>query len=68
MPTEDRDHHLDRARTELERAYRSESHVAARAHFGLASLHMKRIREVDGRYAEPAPENLADSLGAALPY
>ena len=52
MPTEDRDYHIDRARTELDRAFRTDNRAAARAHFGLASLHMKLLREADGRPTE----------------
>jgi hypothetical protein len=67
MPTEDRDYHIDRARIELDRAFRTDNRAAARAHFGLASLHMKLLREADGRPGEPVPQSLADSLGAAMP-
>jgi hypothetical protein len=66
MPTEDRDYHIDRARTELDRAFRTDNSAAARAHFGLASLHMKWLRDADGGPVERAPESLADSLGAAI--
>ena len=67
MPTEDRDYHMDRARTELDRAYRADTRAAARAHFGLASLHMKCLREADGRSAHPAPQSIAETLGATMP-
>ena len=67
MPTEDRSYHIERARIELDRAYRSDTHEAARAHFGLASLHMKRVREGGSGHLEQRPESLADTLGATIP-
>jgi hypothetical protein len=67
MPTEDRDYHMDRARTELDRAYRTDNGAAARAHFGLASLHMQRIHEASTNPAESKSESLAEILGAAMP-
>lgn len=67
MPTQERDYHVERARTELDRAYRSDNFAAARAHFGLAALHMKFMREASGPQAERRSESLADKLGAALP-
>jgi len=56
MPTEDRDYHIDRARTELDRAYRTDDPAAARAHFGLAALHMKRLQEGPAPSAESRGE------------
>ena len=67
MPTEDRDYHIDRARIELDLAYRTENFAAARSHFGLASLHMRRISEDSVRSAEPKSQSLAETLGAAMP-
>ena len=67
MPTEDRDYHIDRARTELDRAFRTDNKAAARAHLGLASLHMKCVSEASGRPAESRSESLAELLGAAMP-
>lgn len=65
MPTEDRDYHIDRARIEFDRAYRSDSSAAARPH-GLATLHMKRVSDASAHPAEPARETLAETLGAAI--
>ena len=56
MPTEDRDYHIDRARIELDRAYRTDDPAAARAHFGLAALHMKRLQEGSAPSAESRGE------------
>jgi hypothetical protein len=65
MPTEDRDYHIDRARAELDRGYRTDNFAAARAHLGLAALHMKRIHDSDPRPVDGRPETLAEALGAA---
>lgn len=64
MPTEDRDYHIDRARAELDRGYRTDNFAAARAHLGLAALHMKRIHDSDARPFEHNPESLAEALGS----
>jgi hypothetical protein len=40
---DDRTHHRERARAELDLAYRAVSRAAAEAHLGLASLHMRRL-------------------------
>jgi hypothetical protein len=66
MSIEERDYHMDRARTELDRAYRSDNSAAARAHFGLASLHMKWIKEASG-VPERRPSSIADTLGTTIP-
>jgi len=63
MPTEDRDYHIDRARAELDRAYRTDNFAAASAHFRLASLHMKRVQDALPT-AERRPASLADTLGS----
>jgi hypothetical protein len=65
MPTEDRDYHIDRARAELDRGYRTDNFAAARAHLALAALHMKRLHDSDGRPVEGNPESLAEALGSA---
>ena len=44
----DREYHTERARAELDRAYRAESSVAAEAHLKLSSLHMKRLQALGG--------------------
>jgi hypothetical protein len=67
MPTEDHDYHIDRARAELDRGYRTDNFAAARAHFCLASLHMKRVQDTSGHPADDEPKSLADALGAAAP-
>lgn len=41
---EDPDYHQERARSELDLAYRAESHNAAEAHMRLSSLHMRRLQ------------------------
>jgi hypothetical protein len=65
MPTEDRDYHIDRARAELDRGYRTDNFAAARAHLELAALHMKRLHDSDARLTDGNPETLAEALGAA---
>ena len=66
MPTKDRDYHIDRARAELDRGYRTENFAAARAHLGLAALHMKRLHDGDARPVDGNPETLAEALGSAV--
>ena len=48
-------YHMDRARAELDLAYRAEVTSAAEAHMRLAALHMERVR-LAGAAAQPAPE------------
>ncbi len=40
---EDREYHTRRAQEEFDRAYRTNSNVAAAAHMRLSSLHMQRL-------------------------
>ena len=40
----DREYHVQRARAELDWAYRAERREAAEAHLRLSSLHMERVR------------------------
>jgi hypothetical protein len=40
--------HSERAMTELELALMAVSRAAARAHFGLSSLHLDRLRRLQG--------------------
>jgi hypothetical protein len=40
----DRDYHIQRARTELDWAYRAERRDVAAAHLRLSSLHMERVK------------------------
>jgi len=44
LADEDREYHTERAREELDSAYRAESSVAADAHMKLSSLHMQRLQ------------------------
>ena len=59
--TDDRSHHRERIRAELDLAYRADSRAAAEAHLRLSALHMKRLVELgeigveSGRPAEFAP-------------
>ena len=47
MPVEaDREYHSQRARVELDWAYRSENRNASEAHMRLSALHMERARQV----------------------
>lgn len=45
----DRAHHRERARTEMDMAYRAVTRAAAEAHLRLASLHMKRLARLGSR-------------------
>lgn len=40
----DREYHIERARAELDAAYRASGSDAAKAHLGLCSMHMARAR------------------------
>jgi hypothetical protein len=40
----DRDYHEERARAELDLAYRAEHKSVAEAHFRLSAMHMERVR------------------------
>lgn len=48
---DDRDHHRERVRAELDLAYRADSRAAADAHLRLSALHMHRLAELDGTHA-----------------
>lgn len=45
----DRVHHRERARAELDMAYRAVTRAAAEAHLRLASLHMERLARLGSR-------------------
>ncbi|HEY0012937.1 MAG TPA: hypothetical protein VGB79_08810 [Allosphingosinicella sp.] len=47
MRIEDKDYHMERARSELDWAYRPERETVAEAHLRLSSLHMQRLRDLD---------------------
>jgi hypothetical protein len=47
MRQEDIEYHAERARAELDRAYRAKGQAAADAHLRLSSLHMKRLQCAD---------------------
>ena len=47
MQANDRDYHIDRARAELDWAYRADRDVAAQAHLRLSALHLRRLRDLD---------------------
>ena len=46
--TDDRTHHRERVRAELDLAYRAGNRAAADAHLRLSALHMRRLVELDG--------------------
>ena len=46
MSEADCEYHLNRARVELDLAYRAESRAAADAHLRMSSLHMGKIKEL----------------------
>jgi len=48
MTTNDRNYHRERARTELDAAYRAPHRAAAEAHMRLSAMHMKRLNEQAG--------------------
>ena len=43
---DDRQYHSDRARAELDWAYRAERTAVAEAHMRLSALHMQRLQEL----------------------
>ena len=49
MSDQDRLYHIERARRELDLAYRAEQDVVAEAHMKLSALHMARLKQVDER-------------------
>jgi hypothetical protein len=44
LADEDREYHTERAREELDSAYKAENTAAAEAHLKLSSLHMQRLQ------------------------
>ena len=51
----DQEYHTQRARAELDMAYRAEKSVVAEAHLRLSSLHMQRARMADQPTAAALP-------------
>jgi hypothetical protein len=47
LSQQDLEYHQQRARAEMDRAYRAEHKVAAEAHMRLAGLHMERLKRQD---------------------
>jgi hypothetical protein len=43
----DVDYHVERARAELDSAYRAQHRAAAEAHMRLSALHMGRVKQLD---------------------
>lgn len=56
---DDREYHVERARAELDAAYRAETTGVATAHLKLCSLHMARARSLQ---AATAPRSAAAEL------
>lgn len=52
----DREYHVERARAELDAAYRAAGSSAARAHLSLCSMHMARARALLETASERRPE------------
>lgn len=52
---DDREYHTQRARIELDMAYRAERSEVANAHLRLSSLHMERARSAAQPQASPLP-------------
>lgn len=48
----DREYHMERARSELDCAYRAEAQRAAEAHLRLSALHMEQLKHIEGAGAE----------------
>jgi hypothetical protein len=48
-PSDASTYHQQRAREELDRAYRAEHSAASQAHMRLAGLHMEQLKREDGR-------------------
>jgi len=57
VPLEDREFHVERARAELDAAYRAATTAGASAHLELFSLHMRRARAL-GHCGTPVAEEL----------
>jgi hypothetical protein len=55
-------YHTERARTELDMAYRAERQDVASAHLLLSSLHMQRARAA----AEPAASNYPHAVTSSI--
>ena len=47
LSPQDLEYHQQRARAEMDRAYRAEHHAVAEAHMRLAGLHMERLKRQD---------------------
>lgn len=52
----DREYHVERARAELDAAYRAAGSEAAQAHLRLCSMHMARAKALPAVAATPPPE------------
>lgn len=52
----DREYHIERARAELDAAYRAAGSVAAKAHLSLCSMHMAQARTLLERPRRSAAE------------
>jgi hypothetical protein len=48
LAEDDREYHTERARVELDQAYRAESTAVAEVHMKLSSLHMQRLQALGG--------------------
>ncbi|HEX8223094.1 MAG TPA: hypothetical protein VF605_04660 [Allosphingosinicella sp.] len=62
MNSKDYHYHLERARAEMDCAYRATDHAAAAAHMKLSALHMDRIR-IAKASAEPDYQVLQKAVG-----
>ena len=52
MTRPDRDYHMQRARAEMDMAQDAVCETAAEAHIRLSGLHMDRVKQLSGGYAE----------------
>jgi hypothetical protein len=62
------DHHVERARAEMDCAYRAAGEAAGRAHMTLAALHMHRagiVRDADAADPSAAASSAATGTSAA---
>jgi hypothetical protein len=55
-------YHEERARTELDLAYRAEHKSVAEAHFRLSALHMERVRALAAGYPKLAPAQASEAV------
>ncbi|MBV8685324.1 MAG: hypothetical protein JOZ90_14655 [Alphaproteobacteria bacterium] len=67
MRDDDHHYHVERARAELDAAYRATGGAVAAAHLRLSSLHMRRARDLAARPLPPPAAAELDWLDRCAP-